>query len=216
MMFKTIRNLRSTSGLYIALSHSCARLMSRLRGAVIGSRCGSMNIHIGPRAYLRGLSCIRIGASFETAEGLWLEALTFFDGQVYTPKIVIGDRVHVSRYAHIAAVNYIEIGPDVLIGSNVLITDHNHGSYKGPHQSNPSIAPMKRHLMSDGPVVIGPNAWIGDHVVITPGCTIGEGAIIGANSVVTTNIPQFTIAAGVPARCIKTFDFDAKVWTTIL
>ncbi len=215
-MFKTIRNLHSTSGPCIAFSHLCARLMSRLRGAVIGSRCGSMNIHIGPHAYLRGLSCIRIGAGFETAEGLWLEALTFFNDRSYTPKIVIGERVHISRWSHIAAVNHVEIGPDALIGSNVLITDHSHGSYSGAMQSDPRIVPMQRDLVSKGPVIVGRSAWIGDGVVITPGCTIGEGSIIGANSVVTANIPQFTIAAGVPARCIKTFDFDAKIWTPIL
>jgi lipopolysaccharide O-acetyltransferase len=174
-----------------------------------------MAIHIGPRAYLRGLSCIRIGPGFESAEGLWLEALTSFAGQTFAPKIVIEDRVHVGRYAHIAAVNNIEIGSDVLIGSNVLITDHNHGTYNGVIQSDPTLAPIKRHLVSSGPVVIGRNAWIGDQAVITPGCVIGEGAIIGANSVVTTNVPQFTIAAGTPARCIKAFDFDAKTWVPL-
>jgi len=214
-MFRSIRNLYRTSGVYITASHVFLRMMSRIRGIIVGSKCGSRAIVIGPHAFIRGLSCISIGRGFEAAEGLWLEALTLFNGHEYTPQIIIGNRVHISRWSHIAAVNYIEIGSDVLMGSNVLITDHNHGSYSGTAQSDPRISPVGRRLVSSGSVIIGRNVWIGDGAVIMPGCTIGEGAIIGANSVVTTNIPSFMIAAGAPARCIKTFDFNAKVWRSL-
>jgi lipopolysaccharide O-acetyltransferase len=74
---------------------------------------------------------------------------------------------------------------------------------------------MGRPLISKGPVIIGPNSWIGDGAVITPGCTVGQGSIIGANSVVTTDIPEFTVAAGIPARCIKKFDFALEKWTSV-
>jgi len=211
-MIRTILALHKSSGIYVATSHLWLRLMSRLRGAVIGSHCGSRSLSIGPRSYIRGLSCIRIGPGFETAEGLWLEALTSFAGKDYAPRIVIGDRVHISRWSHIAAINSIDIGSDVLIGSNVLISDHSHGSYRGIVHSDPTIAPMNRGLSSNGPVTIGRNVWIGDHAVITPGCSVGEGSIIGANSVVTNDIPPFTIAVGSPAQCIKVFDFSVREW----
>ncbi len=99
----------------------------------------------------------------------------------------------------------IEIGDGVLIGSKVLITDHNHGQYrKGTWNS--SIPPALRPLDQDKPVIIGKNVWVGDGVVIAPGATIGEGSVIGANSVVTGAIPPCTIAAGVPARCLSQYD----------
>lgn len=58
-------------------------------------------------------------------------------------------------------------------------------------------------IYSKGAIVIGDNVWIGEKAAILAGVTIGEGAIIGANAVVTKNIPPYSIAAGIPARIIK-------------
>lgn len=62
------------------------------------------------------------------------------------------------------------------------------------------ISPNKRTLYSKGPVVLGDNVWIGQNVSVMPDVVIGEGCIIGANSVVTHDIPAFSIAAGCPAK----------------
>ena len=61
---------------------------------------------------------------------------------------------------------------------------------------------------SKGPVHIGDNVWCGTHVVVTSGVTIGERSVIGANSVVTNDIPPFSVAAGVPARVLRTITYD--------
>lgn len=58
-------------------------------------------------------------------------------------------------------------------------------------------------MYSKGDVSIGKNVWIGEKATILPGVTIGEGSIIGANSVVTKNIPPYSIACGIPAKVIK-------------
>jgi acetyltransferase-like isoleucine patch superfamily enzyme len=214
-MINKVRNFHAANGSCITALELISRVMSRLRGAVIGARCGSKAIRIGPRTHIRGLSSISIGDGFDAADGLWLEAVTRAAGESYAPRIVIGKNVNISRWTHIAAVNYIEIGSGVLIGSKVLITDNHHGSYSGDRQSAPGLPPAMRPLASRGPVIIGPNAWIGDGVVIMPGCKVGQGSIIGANSVVTTDIPEFTIAVGVPARCIEKYDFVASKWTKV-
>jgi acetyltransferase-like isoleucine patch superfamily enzyme len=64
-------------------------------------------------------------------------------------------------------------------------------------------APIKRSLFSKGPVIIGDNVWIGDKATILPGVSIGNGAVIAANAVVTKDVPAYSVAAGNPARIIK-------------
>ena len=92
------------------------------------------------------------------------------------------------------------IGNGVLTGRFVLITDNAHG---GTAKEELVIAPASRTIVSKGEVVIGNNVWLGDKVTILPGIHIGDGAVIGANSVVTKNIPAYAVACGNPARIIK-------------
>jgi acetyltransferase-like isoleucine patch superfamily enzyme len=68
------------------------------------------------------------------------------------------------------------------------------------------IAPALRDLFSKGPVRIGKRVWIGENACILPGVSIGDGAVIGAGSVVTKDIPPNSIAAGNPAKVIRTID----------
>ena len=202
------------NGLYLFLRELARRCGVAFRRQVLGGKVGNRSIVLGPRSFLRGLSHISIGENFQAAEGLWLEAITAYAGQAFTPRIVIGKNVAVSRWSHIAATHLVEIGDGVLIGSRVIITDHNHGSYSGPYAS-PEIAPVLRTLDCDKKVVIGRNVWLGDGVVVSPGSTIGEGSVIGANAVVTGMIPPFTLAVGVPAKPLKRYDFISKEWVRI-
>src|SRR5450759_5133097 len=105
---------------------------------------------------------------------------------------------YLSDRLHLSAINRIEIGDNCLFD--------NHGSYKGDVQSAPSEQPIKRKLISLGPVVIGSNVWLGDNVIIIGPVRIGDGVVIGANSVVTRDIPEHVIAAGAPLRILKTFN----------
>lgn len=155
-----------------------------------------------------------MGEDFSAADGLWLEAITAYNEQIFKPTIVIGNHVRISQSVHIAATSSVEIGDHVLIGSRVIITDHNHGQYAKMHTS-PSIPPVNRPLDCDRRVVIGRNVWLGDGVVVAPGATIGEGSVIGANSVVLGTIPAFSLAAGTPATVRKVFDFTTQEWKSI-
>jgi len=87
-----------------------------------------------------------------------------------------------------------------LTGINVLITDNAHGTFNLSELDSP---PIKRKLFTKGEVAIGDNVWIGSNSCIMPGVTIGRGAIIGANAVVTKDVPPYALAAGNPARVIK-------------
>jgi len=188
--------------------------IARFRNFMIGRKLGVNKIHIGPRSNLRGLSSIEMGEDFSALEGLWLYAVARYYDQRFSPRIVIGDRVRVSQWVHIAATHYVEIGDDALIGSKVTIIDHNHGQYSKEH-SSPHVAPALRPLDAERRVVIGKKVWLGDGVVVTPGTSIGDGAVIGANSVVRGNIPPFSLAAGIPAKVLKMFDFNTERWTNI-
>ncbi len=159
-------------------------------------------------AYLRGKYMIRWGKGFTTGVGVRLDAL----GRGDNPKLMIGERVQLNDYVHIGAIESVTIGDDVLIGSKVFITDHNHGCYDSPESlSGPVFPPSRRPLVSK-PVKIGNKVWIGENVCILPGVNIGEGAVIGAGAIVTHDIPAGSIAVGNPARVIRTFDPEKTQW----
>ncbi|MGA3049486.1 MAG: hypothetical protein ABSD67_22855 [Terracidiphilus sp.] len=119
---------------------------------------------IGPHAYIRGLSSIEMGEEFAAGDELWLEAVTKYNDQFFHPRIAIGKCVHLSHFVHIAATNYIEIEDDVLIGSKVVITDHNHGQYSRLHTSSHIAPAFRPPLDHDRRVTIGRNVWLAEGV----------------------------------------------------
>ena len=126
--------------------------------------------------------------------------------QHFSPKIEIGNRVTSTADLQIAAYREVIIEDDVLFASNVHIEDASHGYLTG-------TVPYKYQPISNiAPVLIKRGCWIGQNVVILPGVTIGECSIIGANSVVTTSIPERCIAVGAPARVIKRWDDIMHRW----
>lgn len=84
-------------------------------------------------------------------------------GQSFKPRIIIGKNVCFNFRCHIGAINEIIISDNVLIGSNVLITDHGHGTTS---KEETSIPPYQRSLYSKGSVIIEDNVWIGENVRI--------------------------------------------------
>lgn len=143
---------------------------------------------------------VQIGENLISGERLKLRTFTEWEGQKYNPQIKIGNNVNIQTDCHISAINSVVIEDNVLIASFVYISDHAHGNCE---YSELLIPPIMRGLYSKGEVRIGKNVWIGEKSTILPGVTIGEGSIIGANSVVTKDIPAYSIACGVPAKVIK-------------
>ena len=132
------------------------------------------------------------------------------------PKVLkFCDNVQINDFVHIAAAKNVETGNNVLIASKVFISDICHGEYADiENMSDPNEHPNDRKL-SAKPVIIHDDVWIGEMVSILPGVEIGKGSIIGANSVVTKSIPDYSIAAGNPAKVIKQYNFNTKRWEKI-
>lgn len=116
------------------------------------------------------------------------------------PEIIIGDGCLIRKDSHITATNSIKIGNGLLTGTNVIITDNSHGL---TNYDTMTLPPRERELISKGPIAIGNNVWLGNNVCVLPGCSIGDGAIVGANSIVTHDIPPYCVAVGIPAKIIK-------------
>jgi acetyltransferase-like isoleucine patch superfamily enzyme len=212
-MLGNILRLYRENGALLTLRAMYNRALRRIFNHFVALKLpGAENLSLRPNAVLAGLAHISIGKNFIAGDFLKLEAVTRFCGQGFEPRIVIKDNVSLNDFVHIGATNYIEIGNNVLMASKIFISDHNHGSYRGEGQTPPSIPPAERALTCGQQVIIGDNVWIGELVAILPGSVIGQGAIIGANSVVSGEIPPFSIAVGAPARVVKTFNHTTGLW----
>ena len=154
---------------------------------------------------LKGIDCITIREGTCFGKELVLTAWKEYEGDIFHPKIRIGKNCSFGDFAHITAINEIIIGNNVLTGRWVTITDNGHGNST---LENLNLPPIKRKLYSKGPVIIGNNVWIGDKATILPGVTIGEGSIVGANTVVTKDVPPYSVIGGNPAEIIKRLSFD--------
>ena len=167
---------------------------------------GRANIGSGTNLSSASLSVREpVGCSLTIGSDSNLEASLVFEKA--GAQIRIGSRTHVGGGTVVGAAQLIEIGDDVLVAFGVLITDHNSHSLCFAERSNDvrewiqgrkewSHVPM-------APVRICNKVWIGARAIILKGVTIGEGAVVGAGSVVTKDVPDWTIVAGNPALVIR-------------
>lgn len=125
------------------------------------------------------------------------------------PQIKIGLNTRITRNLTIQCANKVIIGDNVLIASDVFIIDYNHDM--NPNSISYLDNPLK---VSDG-VFIEDGCWIGNNVIILGGVKIGKKSIIGAGAVVTHDIPEYSVAAGNPAKVIKKFNFASQTWDII-
>ncbi len=140
-------------------------------------------IHIGDHASILGCSDNKI-------------RITVWPQGKPVKGIVIGDHVLISPGVRISASNHIHISDSCMLASNVYISDSDwHGIYDRTISTGIEIS-----------VVLEENVWVGDSAIIGKGVRIGKNSIIGAGAVVTSDIPPNVIAAGNPARVIKTLD----------
>jgi acetyltransferase-like isoleucine patch superfamily enzyme len=110
--------------------------------------------------------------------------------------VIIGANVFIGRNTYLGAWKPITIGNDSLIGAYCYIITGNH-RFTAPD------LPVRMQGYDGAPITIGRNVWLGAHGIVLPGVTIGDNAVVGAGSVVTTSIPEAEIWAGVPARRIR-------------
>ncbi len=157
-------------------------------------------------AFVIGGESIKIGTRVLVHRGSRIEALNPANG---VTRISIGDGVTIHPGSHIGAVDSITIGNGVLFASGVYMTDHDHDF------SNPEEPVIGNQRVLTAPVHIGEFVWLGERVMVLKGVSIGERSIIGAGSVVTADVPPYSIAVGVPARVIRIYDRQAKRWARV-
>jgi len=150
---------------------------------------GKANIYIGPH----------VGVHYKT----WLAALPLTGQKDVRLEIkkgsVIGD------FNHIYATHSIIIEHSVLTANHVYISDNLHG------YQDINIPVMDQPIIQQRDVVIGEGSWIGENVCII-GASVGKHCVIGSNSVVTKDIPDYCVAVGIPAIVIKKYDHKLKQW----
>jgi acetyltransferase-like isoleucine patch superfamily enzyme len=181
---------RSTAN---GLAHVADAILRRLR--LLKYRI--LGVRLLGDVHLRKIRIPRHHADIEIAAGTALddEVVLIVSGEPSgQPKIRIGRNGYFNRFSIIDASKAIEFGDNVMVGPYCYITDHDHGFKAGEAVSaQPLVEETTR---------IGHDAWLGARVTVLKGVTIGDGAIIGAGSVVTKDIPANSIAVGSPAKVV--------------
>ncbi len=150
---------------------------------------GTKNIFIGKKVYVR--------------KNTWLAAEPVTGDK--NCKLVIGDGTYVGNFCHFYASSKIEIGEKVLFADRVYLSDNLH-SFENIH-----LPIIDQPVKQIAPVIIGSGAWLGENVCVI-GASIGKNSVIGANAVVTKDIPDYCVAVGAPAKIIKKFNFETNQW----
>lgn len=147
---------------------------------------------------VKGEQGIEIGNDVYIGRKAWLEVLP----NNPTGSIKIGSGTYIGRYAHIVVHSSLEIGEEVLIADKVFIADNTHTF------DDPRLPPVKAPVKALAPVQIGAGAWLGENVCIL-GASVGKRAVVAANATVISDIPDFAVAAGSPAKVIRYLELNA-------
>ncbi|MDE6189313.1 MAG: sugar O-acetyltransferase [Clostridia bacterium] len=148
----------------------------------------NMNNAFHTNEELRDLFSQLIGKAVDDGFGLFPPFYTD-----YGQNISVGKNVFINSGCCFQDQGGIEIGDNVLIGQQVVLATLNH-----------DLLPENRANMSPAPIKIGNDVWIGAHATILSGVTINNGSVVAAGAVVTKDVPENTVVAGVPAKIIKT------------
>lgn len=152
---------------------------------------------------LRGERFMEVGNNVYVAHSVYMAVDTRYPGYIR-----IEDGCHVGHLNHIVSASSIIIEKDVLTADRVTILDASH------QYSDITLPIVKQPLERLRQVTIGEGSWLGENVCVL-GASIGKHCVIGANSVVLDDIPDYSIAVGSPARVIKQFDAQTKSWKKV-
>lgn len=149
------------------------------------------------------------GKNIEIGEGVivkyksWLAALPLTGEK--EPRLILEDGCVIGHFNHIFATKRIVLHKNVLTADKVYISDNVH------NYEDINIPILNQPIRQNGIVEIGEGSWLGENVCVI-GASVGKHSIIGANSVVTNNIPDYSVAVGAPAKVIKQFDHKTNKW----
>ncbi|WP_276091103.1 acyltransferase [Pedobacter sp. JY14-1] len=152
---------------------------------------------------LDGAENIRIESNVVVQKQTWLAAVPLTGSK--SCLLTIGKGSVIGHFNHIYATKQIVIGENVLTADKVYIADNSH------KYEDVSAPILEQGIKQLNPVYIGDGTWIGENVCVI-GASIGKNCVIGANSVVNTDIPDYCVAVGAPARVIKKYSLQTKKW----
>lgn len=153
---------------------------------------------------IRGRENICIGNQTTILNGVRMQVYNDLTGK--QSKIKIGDNCYIGYNNTFLAGGNITLEDGVLMASNILISSENHSI----NPESPDYYMDQK--LSCAPIIVGEGTWIGEKVSILSGVTIGKKCVIGAGSIVTKDIPDFSIAVGSPAKVIKKYNFNTHEW----
>jgi acetyltransferase-like isoleucine patch superfamily enzyme len=197
---------------YLNQLHSLSTLYFKLKGIVfyrlVFQRFGSGSYIRNPLLILNS-GCISIGDRVAIREGARLEVVR--SNQNHAPQMIIENDTSIEQNVHIVCHCRVRIGSNVSITGNCAIVDiaHPFSDIRDPRKIGARIAEEESF------VEIGDGSFIGFGSVILPNVKIGTHVVIGANSVVTRDIPDYSVAAGVPAVVLKRYDFERQLWMNV-
>jgi acetyltransferase-like isoleucine patch superfamily enzyme len=152
---------------------------------------------------------IHVGKNVDVGPGVRMEVVV--TGAKRIPEFRIGDNVNIEQNVHLICHSRLIIGNDVSITGHCAIVDVTH-PYADVH------SPIKigmRILDEDSFVEIGEGSFLGFGTVVMPNVRIGKYCVLGAHSVVTTDVPDYSVAAGNPASIVRRYDHECAVWKKI-
>lgn len=155
------------------------------------------------RTKVDGAKRISIGKGVYISDKGWLACLPLTGNN--NCSLTIGDGTYIGRFCHIYATSKIEIGQKVLMADKVYIADNRH------QFENADIPVIDQPIKQTAEVTISDGAWLGENVCVI-GASVGKQSVVGANSVVMKDVPDYCVAVGAPAKIIKRYSFERKEW----
>jgi acetyltransferase-like isoleucine patch superfamily enzyme len=200
------------TGLFGGIPTPLGMLLRNSVYTIIFDRVGQ-NVRIHPKVQIFGTRLIQIGSNSQLFYGVYIKAkgcrntvklgecvtldrfVTLITCDVEDGDIEIGDSTYIGAQVRLDGPGFIKIGRDCTIASYSTLVAGNH------HFSDRS-RPIREQGMSYKGITVEDDCWLGSGVRVLDGVTIGRGSVIGAGSVVTKDIPPYSIAVGVPAKVI--------------
>jgi lipopolysaccharide O-acetyltransferase len=197
---------RRTAG---RLTLSATRELSRLRAHAFSRAAAGAFAGFGRRSVLQppvsvdGAERIRVGSGVWVGAGCWLRVVG--EDRPGSPAadavaLELGDGTNLAGNCTINAVASVRLGAHVLLARGVYIADHSHAF------DDVELPVILQGIDRVAPIVLEDGCWLGQNVVVCPGVRIGRNAVVGANSVVTSDIPDRCVAVGAPARVVRRLD----------
>lgn len=191
--------------IFFRAKNMLARVIFKVVMAPFFQKCGKNSVVISADS-VQGISNISLGNNVFIASGAVLAAVGLEKDA--SPRLSIGNRCTLGRNNHIYSTGDICLEDGVLTAANVYISDNQH------QYTNTDKFILDQPVQQLRHVRIGAGSWLGQNVSVI-GASVGKGCVIGANSVVLNDVPDYCVALGAPARVIRRFDHESGLWVRV-